>query len=88
MHMICTCVARALEHGLVHTPWHTHTHAQAWLAHRMASAERPALIEQLVHFARTALRLAALARRPPPQQLCEAVDALVRREVHGGAATG
>ena len=63
-------------------------HTQAWLARRMASAERPALVEQLVQFARTALRLAALARRSPPPQLCEAIGALVRREVHGGAAVG
>ena len=59
----------------------------AWLARRLASTERPALVEQLVQFARTALRLAALARRPPPPQLCEAVGALVRREVHGGGGS-
>ena len=33
----------------------------AWLARRLASTERPALVEQLVQFARTALRLAATA---------------------------
>ena len=65
----------------------SHPPLLAWLTRRLASTERPALVEQLVQFARTALRLAALARRPPPPQLCEAVGALVRREVHGGSGS-
>ena len=65
----------------------SHPPLLAWLTRRLASTERPALVEQLVQFARTALRLAVLARRPPPQQLCEAVGALVRREVHGGGGS-
>jgi len=65
----------------------SHPPLLAWLTRRLASTERPALVEQLVQFARTALRLAALARRPPPPQLCEAVGALVRREVHGGGGS-
>ena len=38
---------------------------------------------QLVQFGRLALRLATLARQPPPSQLREAVEALLERELQG-----